>query len=477
MSVIILPQDLGLVVSKILKEKHNIETKLNKMGLMSFEYTPEELALITDIKLTNPVQGMLRGVELLPNLKSISVTTEAITAHLQDKNIPSISDEDISSIEQCTSLKSLKIVNQAKVSSLDVLKLDKLVTLEITHNQRMDSLSHLENLRNLCELSVYGNNMMFDTPNFGQVILNNQEIAELNLDVLLFPNAIEYNTRTGEYNDKVIMVLKELSDMGSVKWSESLNRNRAIQINNNQMIKLHNRACEILSQNVPESAGVRDSIIGIENYLAQNVQYDYDGMKHGHTNGTEVKIGDKTLRLQNGPKVGTNSAFNALFFEKCVCEGYTRGMQYLLKLKGINSHDVDCYGEADKTGMADGKGETIYTKYQMPHSSEYHSIICIDDYYSLYDDPCWNACRYQSGDKSMPYILRTKEQISKSHTLSFEERNVSNNHLQQPSNVIQASLKRIELFRNARISSINDTKSKVAKQVKGKIVEKEGNVL
>lgn len=51
-------------------------------------------------------------------------------------------------------------------------------------------------------------------------------------------------------------------------------------------------------------------------------------------------------------KDGTNGAYNALVKNICVCEGYTRGMQYLLKLRGINSHNVDCYAGKDKTGMA-----------------------------------------------------------------------------------------------------------------------------
>ena len=107
----------------------------------------------------------------------------------------------------------------------------------------------------------------------------------------------------------------------------------------------------------------------------------------------------KGLRMRVGPAGGTNGAYNAIMENTCVCEGYTRAMQYLLKLKGINSHNVDCYAGKDTTHMADSKGENKYTTYKLP-TDGYHSIICIDDYYSLYDDPCWNACRYQKGDKA-----------------------------------------------------------------------------
>lgn len=475
MDMIKLPLDLGMIVSQTLKEKHNIEPRENNMGMMSFEYTLEELKLITSISLTNPVEGSLVGVELLPNLKSISVNSKEISAHLQDKNIASISDKDVDSILKCPSLESLSIVNQAKIDSLNISKLSKLKRLEITHNNRLESLEGLETLNDLYTLSVYGNNIMFDVPDFGQTILKNPDLYELNLDVLLFPNAINYNTKNGEYNKELVAKLKEISDMGKVKWSESRTYNRSIPINTGQMIRLHNKACKILSENVPETAGIRDTVIGIESYLAQNVQYDYDGKDNNHTNFIPMNINGTLLKIQNGPKVGTNSAYNALMFNKCVCQGYTRGMQYLLKLKGIDSHDVDCYAGADVIGMADGKGENMYTIYNMPDSTRYHSMICIDDFYCLYDDPCWNAVRYQSGDKSMDWVLRTKAEISKDHILSFEERNVSNNHLSQESKVIQASLKSIELFKNSRTSSVNGVKGNISKHIKGQIIEKEGN--
>lgn len=44
----------------------------------------------------------------------------------------------------------------------------------------------------------------------------------------------------------------------------------------------------------------------------------------------------KGLRMRVGPAGGTNGAYNAIMENTCVCEGYTRAMQYLLKLKGIN---------------------------------------------------------------------------------------------------------------------------------------------
>lgn len=463
-----LPFYLGIQVEKILKEKHNITHKDDIPGIMRF--TTEELELITSIEIKNPMQGSLDGVHLLPNLETLKVESSAITAHLQDKDILSISDKDIKSISKCISLKNLSIVNQARVSYIDVSELENLETINITHNQHLEQIQGLDKLQKICELNCYGNNRLFEIGKLDKIIENSLDLSEVKLDVLLFPEAIGYNLRTGEYNKQAVDKLKE---MYTVKWCEGLNGNRAIEINNYQMIQIHNKACEILEENIPKQGNIRDTIIGIESYLSRNVKYDYDSMKNGHSNGSYQEIDGINVRLRNGPKVGANGAYNALIRNTCVCEGYTRAMQYLLKLKGINSHNVDCYAEKDSTHMADGTHEDMYTRYKMPVSSEYHSIICIDDYNCLYDDPCWNACYYQAGDKSMPWLLKTKEEISRDHTLSFDERVVSNNALKENAEIIKSSIKRNDLFiqSKTRVSSIAETKKDITRGIKGQIIE------
>ena len=96
--------------------------------------------------------------------------------------------------------------------------------------------------------------------------------------------------------------------------------------------------------------------------------------------------------------------------------------------------------------MSTDKQDDMYKIYDLPDDG-YHSIISIDDVDCLYDDPCWNAGRYQRGDKSMPWTLLTKEEISRDHTLSFNERNIDNNTLNVPRSAIQIAMQRIANYR------------------------------
>lgn len=473
-----LPLKLGIKIVKILEEQYNIEPSRNSTGMLDFSFTEEELGLITSLKLINPGIGDLEGLKLLPKLQSLSIESHGITAHIKDRDISSIDEKDVAEISKCTNLKELSIINQAKLGYIDVSKLQNLEKLVVSHNQRLDEIYGIENLEKLWKFHCYGNNRLNNIQGLDKVICQNKNLSNIKLDVLLFPNAIGFNTNTGKYSKETLGKIRDASEIGKVFWSESLNGNKSININTNQMIQLHNKSCEILEENIPYTAETRDIIIGVEQYLSENVRYDYEGMENGHTNGYFLNEKDKknNVRITSGPEFGTNGAYNALIKNTCVCEGYTRAMQYLLKLKGINSHNVDCYGCKDTTHMADNKNEDEYTTYMLPDNAEYHSIICIDDYHSLYDDPCWNACYYQQGDKSMPWLLKTKEEISQDHTLSFDERGIDNAHRSQPSTLIQESIKRNDLFRQAktRASSLSQTRSSIKQHIKGQIIEKEG---
>lgn len=277
---IALPMNLGIRVWKILEQKYNISRRTNKLGLLDFNFSREELELITSLKIERPSQGELQGISLLPNLQNLEIKSEGITAHMQQKNIQSIGKEDLKEIAKCASLKSLSIVNQARADYLDVSKLEQLEILTISHNQHLEEISGMEKLSNLWKLECYGNNRLTSIEGLDAIITQNPELGEVNLDVLLFPNAIGYNVKNGEYNSKALSSIQELSDIGQVSWREGRNGNRAIKINTYQMIQLHNKACKILSENVPESAGSKDIIIGIEDYLSRNVKYDYEGMKN-----------------------------------------------------------------------------------------------------------------------------------------------------------------------------------------------------
>lgn len=442
-----LPLSLGLKINGILKDKMGFVPRENKIGIMTFEFTREELELVDKLNFENPVRGEIEGVELLPNLKTLVIKSQGNTAYKQDKNIASITDKDSSCIFKCKNLENLTIENQAKLSYLDISQMKKLHFFSAKRNSRLEEISGLESTTELWQLDCYGNESLMYTGDLNKVIMQNEELTDLNLDVLMFPDAMGFDIKSEEINEDT---LKRFDDM-NISWHEILSSGKSIKINNHQMMQMHKKACKALEEYVPKYCENRTTVVGIEQYLAENVKYDYGALKNGHSHFYDSKD-DDLPSIVSGPIGGANGAYNAFTYGTCVCEGYTRAMQYLLRLKGIKSHNVHCISGEDKLGMSTDKQDDMYKIYDLPDDG-YHSIISIDDVDCLYDDPCWNAGRYQRGDKSMPWILLTKEEISRDHTLSFNERNIDNNTLSVPRNAIQIAMQRISNYREDRKKS------------------------
>ena len=169
--------------------------------------------------------------------------------------------------------------------------------------------------------------------------------------------------------------------------------------------------------------------------MAENVAYDYASL-NSHTH-TRTDNG-----IAYGPISGANGAYNAIIYGTSVCEGYTRAMQYLLKLKNIKTRNVYCFATQEDLGLASSQIDEYFTPVLPKEGS--HSIICIDDYNSLYCDPCWDACTYQKGFKSLPYTLLNKNEMSKDHALAFSEAIVNNSHISIARSTIASELERIE---------------------------------
>lgn len=438
-----LPSSLGSKINEILMEKIGFVPRKSKIGILSFEYTKEELELVEKLSFVNPGRRDIVGIELLPNLRTLIIKSGGYTVFSQDKKIASIDDKDCLCISKCKNLENLIIENQGFLTSLDVSQLKKLQFLSVKRNSRLEEIVGLEHLTELCRLDFYGNELLIKIDNFDKIIMQNKELEDLNLDVLLFPDVIGYDIRTGSISEDMIRKLKEMN----VSWHENLTNRKSMKINNYQMMDMHQKACAVLEEYVPKHGDNITTVIGIELYLSENVRYDENSLNHGHS---YVRDLDRELpSIVSGPSYGANGAYNAFIYGTCVCEGYTRAMQYLLRLKGIKSHNVPCISGEDKLHMSTDKQDDIYKIYDLPDDG-YHSIISIDDVYYLYDDPCWNACRYQKGDKTMPWTFLTKEEISRDHTLSFSERSINNNTFNFSKKGISIVLQRIADYRKGK---------------------------
>lgn len=408
-----LPYNLAIAVWDSLAKK-GIPKRTNKLGLMTNVFTQEEINQVTHLSLVN-FSSSLDGISLLTNLKNLSITSTGSSAYKSSKDLISITDKDLFEIEKLTNLKHLSIDNQRLITSIDVSNFKNLQSLQLTKNEELVDITGLENNKTIGSLTLYDLNNLKPIKNFDKFIANNPELFETNLDVLLFPQAIGYKHMTNTINQAAYDRIMNDIDAFST-WCETCS-NKVITINNYQMKQLHKKAHSIVSKYCNGTIDI-ETIATVDRWLAENVKYNYGAL--GTTLRGEVKDG-----ILQGPVKGVNGAYNAFIYGSCVCEGYTRAMQYMLGLKGIHTANTHCIACEDTMHMSEASYDNEFTVFNLPKTG-YHSICRIErDSGIYYCDPCWDAGRFQRGDKSLPYLLLTKSQISKDHTLSFNDKNIS----------------------------------------------------
>ena len=430
MQYIKLPIGLGTTVAGILKG-YGIEPRVNSLGLLSLEFTQEELDMIKELNIVNPQHGSLNGIENLKCLEKLSISTTGETAY--DKTPTSISDKDIKTIGMINTLKSLEIDNQRGITWVYLDNLSNLEELRITKNTSLQDVVGLDKLTKLKEITEYGNKELYQIENIATAI-NNNDLDVLELDVLHY--------------DEVVKDCPNIKDMINCSFSEQVIGKQKVSYSYYQMLLFHKRCLQIAKLADGFSSDKMEKIIYLENLLAKKISYDYDGRDSENRVHTEDG-------KQVGKSNGTNSAYNGIMFGSAVCEGYTRSMQYILKQMGIKSKNVHCIGGANRITI----NEFYHNQVNLP-DSDYHSIIRIEDEnHMYYCDPCWDSCRYHRGDKSLPYCLLTKKEMSKSHTLSFEEDNIIFD-IGYPREFLDYAILNIDTYNKEILNGIKESKNR-----------------
>ncbi len=451
-----MPVTLGLAISKALKEERGIQTPINEYGLLNFAFLPEDLELVHKIEIGHIKKDALEKIEYLKNLETLIISNESAaevnlniennstTDHEADEY--SIEDRDFMDIAQCKNLKKLVIIAQNKLKNVDLNYFEKLEHIEFRCNKRLTKIEAGRNVKNLKTFICCDNEELKNTEEIGRIIERNVNLSRIEIDVMNFPDAIKFDYHSGEYNKEIV---ERLFNVPELSFEECFEAERTITLSLDEMIKMHNKACKILHLYVQDTANKKDLIIGVENYLAKNVEYDEKAGRHVHVDG----IGKDTLaeefeyRFAKAPLHGASGAYNALVFNQCICEGYTRAMQYLLKLKGIKSHDVYCLPKTiEKSFFNTPEENSRIGEFKIAFDDEYHSIICIDDFNSLYADPCLDAKFYRKGDKTLPFVLKTKEEIEKTHTFVSNQGDVLNRYSEQSDHAIMSSIRNTEAY-------------------------------
>ncbi len=392
-------EEIRAEIDKYRKE-HNIEEpeEIKKVYSRNDSFLEEELLYIKTIRITN---NLIPYLQYFPNLTDIIIDCEEIIPQKDIQNI----------INQYPNLKRLSISEQSEIQFLDVSTLEQLQELEIKSNGALKNVIGIDKIKDLWTLTFY-NNQVYSEKGIHDLVkkvCSPSREFECNFDVLYMPEVINYIKENNINIDSIDYQLKWKEHLKSgIEISQS-----DLEYDTKELYLAYKKASEIVEQYIEPTDTAEQKYAILYQWMCENVIYD------------DVALKDKSRMhsengLAKGRKGGTNGSVNALLYGSCVCQGYSKTMQMLLKLSGISAFDIGCIvNEEEKEEPA----LTIYDGKKHANKDN-HSIIKINlDGKLYYSDVTWDASRFQKGRKRQ-YFLLSKEDISKDHKLIEEDETI-----------------------------------------------------
>ena len=392
--MITLPFELGGKVRDFIdayRRKNNIpepeEVKQLSVYRRRDTFLESELGLVTEIDIDKTV---LEYLDLFPNITSITVD-----------GINELDGFELKSIlEKYPNLEKLTIKGQEKLQFLDVSNLKKLKSLELISNRGLHRVVGIEEIEKLEQLTFYDNIVYNKEEEICEIAskLANQG-THCNFDVLYMPTLNKIG----------------ISKPDNFNWCESVGLGwdgEEIKYDTNELEKAVAKAQEVVGKYIKPTDTTIQKYAILYQWMCENVRYDHEALDNGkfHT-----EAGENVGKLG-----GTNGTVNGLVYGSCVCEGYSKSMQMLLKICGIPSFDVGCIAEdRNKT-----KVQFVIDGRKKMHSGD-HSILKVNlDGKVYYSDVTWDANRSQT-NRERKYFLLSKEDMSVDHQLVGEKQVLS----------------------------------------------------
>lgn len=395
-----LPINEGYHIRKCIntyRSKYNIPTPdaIKNVYNPNDTFLEEELDLVDELRIT---KNFIKYLDYFKNIKSIIITGNN-----------SFNNEEIAEIiRRYPNLTDLKIEHQNKMTILDVSSLLNLQELHIIDNKYLKNVLGLENITDMYKFSFYGSEV-YSENSIEELIKQvyrfiYQQSSDCKLDVLYMPDLISF---LNKHN----LSLNDISS--NLKWGEVLKKglkagHDEIEYYTGELNMAYERALSIVNKYIKESDTPEQKYAILYQWMCENVKYDYNAL-----NGNRRYIENG---LSHGRENGPNGTVNALMFHSCVCQGYSKTMQLLLKLVGIHAFDIGCVAEENSSSLV-----SISINGEVAANNDDHSILKVNlNGKIFYSDVTWDAGRFQR-NKPRKYFLLSKKDMSIDHKLTDEQ--------------------------------------------------------
>lgn len=404
-----LPWELGGIVRDAIdksRKLYNIPEPQEITNLSDIRrrdtFLEEEFELVRELSVN---KDTLEYMVLFPSITSLTIEGK--------KELENIEIRDL--IKKYPYLEKLTIRGQNKLGVLDVSELRFLKELNLISDRGLMWVKGLDQLTTLDKFTFY-DNIVYPREEEICSIVNNlsSKGCKCDVDVLYISTLAE----------------KGIEKPDNISWSENVGLGmygEKLSYSTFDIMNAYRAAKEVIDKYVKETDTNVQKYAIIYQWMCENVKYDY--------------------AESNSETVVNNGTVKAITQHSCVCQGYSKAMQLLLKLVGIKSFDTSCFVAHDPN--------KLYKINNRVNEGD-HSLLKVNiDGTIYYSDVTWDAYHFQKGE-NRKYFLISKDEMIKDHKLVGEEQVfVSINSIS--SEEFNALMK----FASDRIRSVNNQKESV----------------
>ena len=330
--------ETALLIDKILVEK-NFKTHFPAYNVFAVKYSTEELESIEKLTITN-FHSLIK-LKHFPNLKELRIVSENYENIYSDENLegnPLINHIiDFSPISEIENLEVLEIENDINLKVLDISKLKKLKKVSFINNPSFKYLEGLSNLRNLQEVSIYGNNLIGNL-NIDEYIKSTEGCTSNLLDINMYFDIV----KNRKDNARLLSESYLLGDT-FLKFAEKNGFTKYNQIDLVSLNELFSKIKSYYERNNLYSSFVDDEtkINFIYLYIKRNIKFAHDQLENRLLSYNEAMIEHGTMPVYLLKRFSTlHNSYKTYYFKRGNCEGIVNLMSFMLNMLGIENVNV-----------------------------------------------------------------------------------------------------------------------------------------
>lgn len=336
---VILSTEMAILVNDLLEKRYNIPKK-SLFDPKYHEFSEVDLARIDSLDIVN--FSSLADIVHFPNLKRLSLRGSSYNDILPEFHYDDCSIinhiTDFSPLSTLTELEELVIENDLHIEELDLTKLKRLKTLIVVNNPLLKDVKGLDDLEHLVYIIMYGNAII--TPLDMNKYVYNTRLSNTNiLDIGMYLPMIGC-TREGAKDLKDL----EIAGISKVKFAEKSGFLSFTKVNPQNLHDMFVKLDTMFKRNNAYELSDEEKVSYVFTYLLKNISFDKQAIEKRDFEYNEALAKYKELPDQLKPSLASiHSGYRTYYFKSGNCEGFVNLMVFMLKMLGIEAHDVHCH--------------------------------------------------------------------------------------------------------------------------------------